>query len=259
VRVVGGAGGEEITEPVSPVRVEGSAMPPPSTLALVTGANRGIGREIVRQLAAKGITTILAARDLAKAEAAARALSGAGRVLARELDVADAGSVSRLAAAVAAEFDKLDILVNNAGVLLDEKDSVLTADMAKVRATLETNVLGAWRVAEAFAPLLKKSGHGRVVNVSSQLGQLQGMRDGYPAYRVSKAALNAVTLMLADALKSDRVLVNSCCPGWIKTDMGGPNAPGTVEQGADTPVWLATLPDDGPSGGFYQGRKLIPW
>jgi NAD(P)-dependent dehydrogenase (short-subunit alcohol dehydrogenase family) len=232
---------------------------PPTTLALVTGANRGIGREIVRQLSGKGITTILAARDKAKADAAARELGGGAQVLPRELDVTDASSVQRLADAVAAEFGKLDILVNNAGVLLDEKASAVSVDLAAVRKTLETNLLGAWRVAQAFVPLLKKSGHGRVVNMSSQLGQLQSMRDAYPSYRVSKAALNAVTLMLADALKHDGVLVNSCCPGWIKTDMGGANAPGTVEEGADTPVWLATLPDDGPSGGFYQGRKRIPW
>ncbi|HTK74477.1 MAG TPA: SDR family oxidoreductase [Gemmataceae bacterium] len=232
---------------------------PPTTLALVTGANRGIGREIVRQLSGKGITTILAARDKAKADAAARELGGGAQVLPRELDVTDASSVQRLADAVAAEFGKLDILVNNAGVLLDEKASAVSVDLAAVRKTLETNLLGAWRVAQAFVPLLKKSGHGRVVSMSSQLGQLQSMRDAYPSYRVSKAALNAVTLMLADALKHDGVLVNSCCPGWIKTDMGGANAPGTVEEGADTPVWLATLPDDGPSGGFYQGRKRIPW
>ncbi len=232
---------------------------PASTLALVTGANRGIGREIVRQLATKGITTILAARDKAKADAAARELTGGGQILPRELDVTDPGSVQRLVDSITSEFGQLDILVNNAGVLLDQQASALNIDMTVVQKTLGTNLLAAWRVAQAFIPLLKKSGHGRVVNMSSQLGQLQSMRDGYPAYRVSKAALNAVTLMLADALKHDGVLINSCCPGWVKTDMGGANAPGTVEEGADTPVWLATLPDDGPSGGFYQNRKRIPW
>jgi len=232
---------------------------PPTTLALVTGGNRGIGREIVRQLAGKGITTLLAARDKAKADAAARELSGGGQLLPRELDVTDPGSVLRLVESVTSEFGKLDILVNNAGVLFDAQASALTVDMTVVQKTLATNLLAAWRVAQAFVPLLKKSKHGRIVNMSSQLGQLQSMRDAYPSYRVSKAALNAVTLMLADALKHDGILVNSCCPGWIKTDMGGANAPGTVEEGADTPVWLATLPDDGPSGGFYQSRKRIPW
>jgi NAD(P)-dependent dehydrogenase (short-subunit alcohol dehydrogenase family) len=235
-------------------------MPNNRTIALVTGGNRGIGREIVRQLAAKGITTILAARDVSRAEAVAGELAAQGLpVVGRPLDVTDPASVDRLAEAVGREFGKLDILVNNAGVMLDPEGNGLTTDMDVVRQTLETNLLGAWRVAEAFAPLLRKSGHGRLVNLSSQLGQLQGMGDGYPAYRVSKTALNALTRILADALKSDGVLVNSACPGWVKTDMGGPNAPGTAAQGADTPVWLATLPDGGPTGGFFQGRKPLPW
>jgi NAD(P)-dependent dehydrogenase (short-subunit alcohol dehydrogenase family) len=235
-------------------------MPDNRTIALVTGANRGIGREIVRQLAAKGITTILAARDAAKAEAAAGELAKTGLpVVGRPLDVTDQISVDRLAQDVEREFGKLDILVNNAGVLFDPEGRGLETDLDMVRRTLETNLLGAWRVAEVFAPLLRKSGRGRVVNLSSQLGQLQRMADGYPAYRVSKAALNALTRILAAGFQNDRVLVNSACPGWVKTDMGGPNAPGTVEQGADTPVWLATLPDDGPTGGFFQGRKPLAW
>jgi NAD(P)-dependent dehydrogenase (short-subunit alcohol dehydrogenase family) len=229
-------------------------------IALVTGANRGIGLEIVRQLAAKGITTILAARDARKAEEAARRLSAEGLpVHARELDVADQGSVDRLAKSVESEFGKLDVLINNAGILLDQERTGLDAGMDAVRTTLETNVIGAWRVAQAFAPLLKKSGRGRLVNLSSQLGQLGSMESGYPGYRVSKSALNAVTRILAADLKPAGVLVNSACPGWVKTDMGGPQAPGTVQQGADTPVWLATLPDDGPTGGFFQGRKPIAW
>src|SRR5262245_7795079 len=232
---------------------------PTSTIALVTGGNRGIGREIVRQLAGKGITTILAARDKAKADAAARELSGGGPILPRELDVTDLGSVHRLVESVTSEFGKLDVLVNNAGVLLDQQASALSVDLTAVQKTLTTNLLGAWRVAQAFIPLLKKSGHGRIVNMSSQLGQLQSMRDAYPSYRVSKAALNAVTLMLADASKHDGVLVESRGAGGMKPDVGGANAAVTVEEGADAPVWLATLPDDGPSGGFYQNRKRIPW
>jgi NAD(P)-dependent dehydrogenase (short-subunit alcohol dehydrogenase family) len=233
---------------------------PPSTIALVTGANRGIGREIVRQLAAKGITTILAARDGAKAEVAAADFAKQGLpVVGRQLDVTDPSSIDNLAKAVTDEFGKLDILVNNAGVYLDGDSSVLNTDLEAVRKTFETNVFSAWRVAQAFVPLLRKSGHGRVVNVSSQMGQLSSMTDGTPGYRASKAALNAVTRMMADAFKADHVLVNSVCPGWVKTDMGGPNAPGTVEQGADTPVWAATLPDDGPTGKFLQGRKVIEW
>ncbi len=235
-------------------------MPAPQTVALVTGANRGIGREIVRRLASEGITTILAARDAAKAEAAAAEFTRRGLpVVGRQLDVTDPASVDRLARSVADEFGKLDILVNNAGVYLDADRTAVTADLGAVRATLETNLFGAWRVAQAFAPLLRRSGRGRVVNLSSQMGQLATMTDGTPAYRVSKAALNALTRLLADTLGPDGVLVNSACPGWVRTDMGGPSAPGTVEQGADTPVWLATLPDGGPTGGFFQSRKPIAW
>src|SRR5207249_6852164 len=131
----------------------------------------------------------------------------------------------------------------NAGIYLDQDRTALTVDLGTVQATLDTNLFGAWRVAQAFAPLLRQSGHGRIVNLSSQMGQLASMTDGTPSYRVSKAALNALTRLLADTLTADDVLVNSACPGWVRTDMGGPNAPGTVEQGADTPVWLATLPD----------------
>jgi NAD(P)-dependent dehydrogenase (short-subunit alcohol dehydrogenase family) len=230
------------------------------TIALVTGANRGIGREIVRRLAAEGVTTILAARDVAKAEAAAAEFAKRGLpVVGRQLDVTDPAGVDHLAKSVAVAYGKLDILVNNAGVYLDGDRTSLTTDIESVRQTFETNVFGAWRVAQAFAPLLRKSGHGRIVNLSSQMGQLSSMTDGTPGYRASKAALNAVTRMLADALKGDGVLVNSVCPGWVKTDMGGPNAPGTVEQGADTPVWAATLPDDGPTGRFFQNRQEIAW
>jgi NAD(P)-dependent dehydrogenase (short-subunit alcohol dehydrogenase family) len=235
-------------------------MPAVRTVALVTGANRGIGREIVRRLAAEGIMTILAARDASKAEAVAAEIAEHGLpVVGRQLDVTDQRSVDRLAKSVAKEFGKLDILVNNAGVYLDSDKTSLTTNLDAVQKTLDTNLLGVWRVTQAFASLLRESGHGRVVNLSSQMGQLSSMIDGTPAYRVSKAALNALTRVLADTLQADRVLVNSACPGWVRTDMGGPNAPGTVEQGADTPVWLATLPDDGPTGRFFQRRKEIAW
>jgi NAD(P)-dependent dehydrogenase (short-subunit alcohol dehydrogenase family) len=235
-------------------------MPDARKIALVTGANRGIGREIVRRLASQGITTILAARDAAKAETAAAEFATQGLpVVGRQLDVTDPASINRLAKSIADEFGKLDILVNNAGIYLDGERNALTTDLEAVRQTFETNVFGAWQMAQAFAPLLRKSGHGRIVNLSSQMGQLGSMTDGTPGYRASKAALNAVTRMLADTLKADGVLVNSVCPGWVKTDMGGPNAPGTVEQGADTPVWAAMLPDGGPTGRFFQGRKEIAW
>jgi NAD(P)-dependent dehydrogenase (short-subunit alcohol dehydrogenase family) len=179
------------------------------------------------------------------------------------LDVTDEGSVRRAAAAVAAEGGRLDVLVNNAGVLLDEGGRVATLDAPTLRATLETNALGALRVTQAFLPLLRRSPHPRVVNVSSTAGSITDMAaaEGWraPAYRVSKAALNAVTALFASELRAERILVNACCPGWLRTDMGGPSASRSAAEGADTPLWLATLPDDGPTGGFFSERRPHPW
>ena len=228
--------------------------------ALVTGANRGIGLEIVRQLASGGVTTVLTARDLGKGEVAAVALEREGLpVMARRLDVTDQGSVARLAEDLAGQPGRLDILVNNAGVSIDEGASGVEPDFDLIRATLETNLFGAWRVTAALLPLMRRSGYGRIVNVSSGSGQLDDMWGGSPGYRVSKTSLNAMTKILAHELAGTGILVNCCCPGWVETDMGGPHAQRTVEEGADTPVWLATLPDDGPTGGFFRDRKPIPW
>jgi NAD(P)-dependent dehydrogenase (short-subunit alcohol dehydrogenase family) len=229
-------------------------------IALVTGANRGIGLEIARQLAAKGLRVILTARNLDEANRAATKLPGDGsHITARQLDVSDPASVERLANSLATDFGRLDVLVNNAGVLLDRNQQGANVDMKTVEVTLQTNLLGAWRLSQALLPLLKKSGRGRIVNVSSQMGQLESMSGGYPAYRVSKTALNALTRILADELRGSGILVNAACPGWVRTDMGGASAPRSVAEGADTPVWLATLPDDGPTGGFFQNRRPIPW
>lgn len=235
-------------------------MPSSKRIALVTGGNRGIGFEICRKLAGQGITVLLGARALAKANEAAKKLQAEGLdVQGRQLDVTSDTSAKGLATSIGKEFGRLDILVNNAGISLDHDRTGLTTELKLVEQTLETNLVGPWRCTLAFAELLKKSGHGRVVNVSSQLGQLQSMEDGYPGYRVSKAGLNALSRILAASFKGTGVLVNSACPGWVRTDMGGPNAPGTAEQGADTPFWLATLPDDGPTGGFFQNRKAMAW
>jgi NAD(P)-dependent dehydrogenase (short-subunit alcohol dehydrogenase family) len=225
-------------------------------VALVTGANRGIGHEVVRQLATKGLSTILAARDSDKAEAAAHALAAAGLpVTGRQLDVTDQGGVDALAKGL----DRLDVLVNNAGIYLDEDVAAVDPDLDRIRMTLETNLFGAWRTTVALLPQMRAGGYGRIVNVSSGAGQLADMWGSSPGYRVSKTALNAVTRMLAYELADTNILVNSVCPGWVRTDMGGRGASRSVEEGADTAVWLATLPDDGPSGGFFRDRKPIPW
>jgi NAD(P)-dependent dehydrogenase (short-subunit alcohol dehydrogenase family) len=214
-------------------------------VALVTGANRGIGLEVARQLAAAGYDVLAGARDPDTVPGDLRAV---------QLDVTDQATI----AALRRGSDALDVLVNNAAIHYDTWQSVLTADLDVVREALETNTLGAWRMAMAFAPLLAASPHGRLVNVSSGAGALTGMRDGAPAYSISKAALNALTLMLADALRRDGVLVNAVCPGWVATDMGGPGGR-PVADGAAGIVWAATLPDDGPTGGFFRDRRPIPW
>jgi len=178
----------------------------------------------------------------------------------RRLDVTSERSVTALADDIADTYKRCDILVNNAGVMLDPRGSrVLDSRIGTWRDTLETNLIGPLALVQALASLMRKNRYGRIVNISSGQGQLSDMGAGTPAYRVSKTALNALTRTLAAELKGSGILVNSMCPGWVKTDMGGSSAPRTVEQGADTAVWLATLPDDGPSGGFFRDRKPIAW
>jgi NAD(P)-dependent dehydrogenase (short-subunit alcohol dehydrogenase family) len=224
-----------------------------SRTALVTGANRGIGLEVCRQLAARGYRVILTARDRSKAEAAVRSLHSPGDVVAAQLDVTDVSSIA------AAAQHAVDVLVNNAGILADDDIDLLDLPGDKLRDTFETNLFAPVAVSQAFVPGMIARRYGRVVNVSSQAGQLSSMSTYAPAYSMSKAALNAFTRQLAAAVKGTGVLVNSACPGWVRTDMGGRNAPRSVEQGADTIVWLATLVANGPTGGFFSDRKPIPW
>ncbi|HWI13897.1 MAG TPA: SDR family oxidoreductase [Burkholderiales bacterium] len=230
-------------------------------VALVSGGNRGIGYAICRALARKGCAVVLGARSAAEGTAAAQALQAEGLTVEfRLLDVARDASVRACVTAVMKRHGRIDILVNNAGVLLDPKGSrVLDSHLDVYRDTLKVNFYGALRLAQAVAPLMRKARYGRIVNMSSGLGQLSGMETGAPAYRVSKTALNALTRMLAAELKDTGVLVNSMCPGWVRTRMGGRKADRTPEQAADTAVWLAMLPPSGPSGGFFRDRKRLPW
>ncbi len=228
-------------------------------IALVTGANCGIGLEVCHQLGKQGFTVLLGARDMARGEAAAAGLRRQGlNVLPRQLDVSRPDSIRRLHDSVEHEYGRLDVLVNNAAILYDTWESVLNADLAVVREAFETNTLGAWQICQAFVPLLRRSQHGRIVNVSSEAGSLASMGSGTPAYNLSKAGLNALTRMLASELRGTRILVNSVCPGWVATDMGGAGGR-PVKEGAAGIVWAATLPDDGPTGGFFRDGKPLPW
>jgi NAD(P)-dependent dehydrogenase (short-subunit alcohol dehydrogenase family) len=179
------------------------------------------------------------------------------------LDVSNQASVNRILDKVEKTFGGLDILINNAAILIDKDDvTASNADLKTVKITLETNLIGAWRMCKAFIPLMKRNGYGRIVNVSSGAGEFEYMASsgGYwPAYSVSKTSLNALTVMLASELRGTNILVNAVCPGWVRTDMGGPNATSSVEEGAVTPVWLATLPDGGPTGYNYYEKKQSRW
>jgi NAD(P)-dependent dehydrogenase (short-subunit alcohol dehydrogenase family) len=227
-------------------------------VVLVTGANRGIGRELARQLALRGDVVVLTARELAKAERAAAALPGQERVLARRLEVTDPATIEQVAADLDRRYGRLDALVNNAAIHYDTWQQASAADLQVVREALEVNLLGAWQTSLTLLPLLRASGHGRIVNVSSEAGSLASMDGGTPAYSISKAALNALTRMLADELRRDRILVNAVCPGWVATDMGGPGGR-PVAEGAASVLWAVDLPDGGPTGGFYRDGHPVPW
>lgn len=223
-------------------------------VAVVTGANRGIGRDVCRQLAERGYAVVLGSRD---AEAGQRAAAELG-VHACKLDVTDDPSVRDAAAWVQQRFGRCDVLVNNAAILYDTWARATSADLDEVRSGLDTNLLGAWRTTLAFLAMIRRSPHPRIVNVSSEGGSLASMSAGTPTYSVSKAALNALTRVLAAELRGDRVLVNAVCPGWTATDMGGPGGR-PVADGAASIVWAATLPDDSPTGGFFRDGGAVPW
>ncbi len=231
-----------------------------SEVALVTGANRGIGREVARQLAERGYTVLASARDPEKAAAAAQeiAQSTGGDVSPLTLDVADPQSVAAAAARVKESPARLDVLVNNAGVGTDFGVSGTEPDFDAIQRALETNFYGAYRLTIELLELLRKSGRPRIVNVSSGMGGVAEMGGWSPGYRVSKAALNALTRILSTELAGEGFLINSACPGFVKTDMGAPmGAQKPVEDGAAGIVWLATLPDGGPTGGFFRDEKPV--
>ncbi|MCG3175162.1 MAG: Sulfoquinovose 1-dehydrogenase [Candidatus Omnitrophica bacterium] len=231
-------------------------------IALVSGANKGLGLEISRQLAAKGLTVLLTARDAKKGEAATAELRREGHsVDFYPMDVTDTGSIKRCYDYAVRKHRRVDVLINNAGIMLEEDKAgpALSASVETVRRTFETNVIGHLVVCQIFIPLMEMHGYGRIVNLSSGLGTLSEMEGGFLGYRLSKTALNALTRVLAHETKGMGILVNSMCPGWCRTDMGGPEATRSAEEGARTAVYLATLGPKGPTGKYFRDKKQIDW
>jgi NAD(P)-dependent dehydrogenase (short-subunit alcohol dehydrogenase family) len=234
--------------------------PTGARVALVTGANRGLGLETSRQLIDRGLRVVMTGRDLEATDRARRALGEiAGRAIAVRLDVTETASIEAARRTIAERVGGVDVLVNNAAVLLHESSDLLSIPSEAFRGTFDANVFGVVEVCRAFVPDMARRGYGRIVNVSSGAGQLQGMSTYAPAYSMSKAALNALTRILAETYRGRGILANAVDPGWVRTDMGGRSAPRSVRQGADTIVWLATLAEGGPTGGFFRDRQPIEW
>jgi NAD(P)-dependent dehydrogenase (short-subunit alcohol dehydrogenase family) len=233
---------------------------PDRRVALITGANRGMGLETARQLLARGYHVALSGRDVDAVERARRSLGDlAEHAVTERLDVADPASIVVASQSIQDRWGRVDVLVNNAAILLAENDEVLSISADSFRQTFETNVFGVIETCRVLVPGMAARRYGRVVNVSSGAGQLSTMSTYAPAYSMSKAALNALTRIMAESYRSSGVLVNAVDPGWVRTDMGGPSAPRSIEKAVETTVWLATLPDDGPTGGFYRDRQAIEW
>lgn len=235
-------------------------------IAFVTGGNRGIGKEITRQLALKGYHVLIGCRDAEKGEKTVTEMYKNGLIIDLQVvDVNDADSVEQMIKRVKNKYGRLDVLVNNAGIILDRGVSILEVEESTVKETFETNFFGGLRLIQASVPLMKEQGYGRIVNLSSGLGAFEflqgfgGLKGSSGAYRISKTMLNALTCLVAQELSEPNIKVNAVCPGRVRTDMGGQDAPSSVVEGADTAVWLATLDEDGPNGGFFRDRKKIDW
>ncbi len=233
---------------------------PEQRIALVTGGNRGIGLELCRQLGQQRMRVVLGSRDLAKGVAAAADLKANGlSVEARQLDVANVQSIRECMNWIRRDVGRLDVLINNAGIMVEDDDADPLEELEIVRDTMQTNVYGPLLLSRLAVPIMKTRRYGRIVNLSSGMGSLSEMGAGYIAYRMSKAGINVVTRVLAAETEGMGILVNSVDPGWVRTAMGGRGANRSLEKGAETPLWLATLPDDGPTGGFFRDRRAIAW
>ncbi len=233
-------------------------------VAVVTGGNRGMGLATCKVLAEKGFHVLLASRNLESGKAAAKVLSDQGlSIEAVKLEVTSQTDIDALADYLRDTHGRVDVLINNAGILIDgdlgNPTSICDADVEVIRKTIEINTVAPMMLTKALLPLMQQVGTGRIVNISSGMGQLSDMGGQHPGYRISKTALNAVTAIFAAELKDSGISINAVCPGWVRTDMGGSNADRSAEQGVDTAVWLATSADAGQSGGFYRDRQLIDW
>jgi len=229
-------------------------------VALITGANRGIGFETAQQLARRGFHVIVAVRDEAGGKRAAKVIQEeGGKASVIVLDVSSSASIRSAVSQFKAISDRLDVLINNAGIYPDEGLRILTVPRDRMAQTFQINTFGALDVTQSFLPCLRQASSARVINVSSGYGQLEGLSADVPSYCLSKLALNGLTIMLAEALRADRIAVNSICPGWVRTDMGGPNAARSVQEGADTAVWLADEASHELTGKFFRDRQEIPW
>ncbi|MFC2088033.1 SDR family oxidoreductase [Calditrichota bacterium] len=229
-------------------------------IALVTGANRGIGLEICRQLSKKNLLVILTSRNSDQGIAATQKLDKTGKsIIFHKLDVSDEDSIKDVNDFVNNKFGKLDILINNAGIYIDGNSSAYNVEPGLVRRTLDTNLMGPLLLCQALIPLMQKNNYGRIVNISSGMGAFKSLGSGYAAYRISKTALNALTKILASEMSGSNILVNSMCPDWVRTDMGGADATRSVEEGADTVVWLALNENNKVTGKFFRDRKEIEW
>lgn len=228
-------------------------------IALVTGSNRGIGLATVKRFLQAGMTVILTSRKEQEGAVAVDKLSDFKDVHYHPLDITSAESVAAIKDYVSSEFQRLDVLINNAGINYDTHQNVENADLNFVTSTIDTNLMGAWRMCQAFVPLMKRNDYGRIVNVSSGAGELGSISGGTPAYSISKAALNALTIGFGNHLKNTGILVNAVGPGWVRTDMGGMTATRSPEKGAETIVWAAQFPKDGPTAKFFRDKQEVQW
>ncbi|MEM0931663.1 MAG: SDR family oxidoreductase [Bacteroidota bacterium] len=227
-------------------------------VALVTGSNRGIGFAVVKSLLEEGFSVILTSRNSREGKKALSALPEENAYY-HPLDVTSDQSATTLYEHVSQKFGRLDVLINNAGINYDTWQNAMTADLSEVEQTLDTNLIGPWRMMKTFLPLMQRNNFGRIVNVSSSAGALAALTGATPGYSVSKAALNALTISMAKQVRGSNILVNAVCPGWVRTEMGGAGAPKSPEEGAETIVWAALLPNDGKTASFFRDKKQIPW